>query len=182
MHRKTINGVVTASEGESSGALDHLLNTSIGPGSSSQARIDGLRIGRLVGFTIDDGVPLVVYPGQPGSAALRARAMIDVHSAHFDRELALMFEESDPQRPVVIGCLHVVDDAGRALASVTGSGVQVEADSQRLVVSANEQIVLRCGKASITLTKEGKVIIQGAYVSNESTGVMRIQGGSVQIN
>ncbi len=45
-----------------------------------------------------------------------------------------------------------------------------------------DQIVLRCGKASITLTKEGKVILQGAYVSNQSSGVLRLKGGSVQIN
>jgi hypothetical protein len=62
--------------------------------------------------------------------------------------------------------------------------VQVEADSEgrRVVVTAKEQLVLRCGKASITLTSAGKLIIQGAYVSSRSTGVLRIKGGSVQIN
>jgi hypothetical protein len=50
------------------------------------------------------------------------------------------------------------------------------------MVSAKEQLVLRCGKASITLTKEGKVLIQGAYVSSRSSGVNRIKGGSVQLN
>jgi hypothetical protein len=49
-------------------------------------------------------------------------------------------------------------------------------------MSATDQMVLRCGKASITLTKEGKVIIQGAYVSSHSAGVLRLKGGSVQIN
>ncbi|MEW5071937.1 hypothetical protein AB1P14_09365, partial [Pseudomonas aeruginosa] len=38
------------------------------------------------------------------------------------------------------------------------------------------------GKASITLTRAGKVIIRGAYLSSRSTGVNRIKGGSVQIN
>ena len=33
-----------------------------------------------------------------------------------------------------------------------------------------------------SLTKAGKVLIHGAYVSNRSSGVMRIKGGSVQIN
>jgi hypothetical protein len=60
--------------------------------------------------------------------------------------------------------------------------VEVEADGKRLVISAQDQIVLRCGKASITLAKEGKLIIQGAYVSSQSSGVLRIKGGSVQIN
>jgi hypothetical protein len=42
--------------------------------------------------------------------------------------------------------------------------------------------VLQCGKASITLTKAGKVLIQGSYVSSRSTGVNRVKGGSVQLN
>ena len=42
--------------------------------------------------------------------------------------------------------------------------------------------MLRCGKASITLTREGKVLIKGAYLSSRSSGVNRIKGGSVQIN
>jgi len=49
-------------------------------------------------------------------------------------------------------------------------------------VSAKEQLVLRCGKASITLTKAGKIVIDGAYISCRSSGVYRIKGGSVQLN
>jgi uncharacterized protein (DUF2345 family) len=58
----------------------------------------------------------------------------------------------------------------------------VDADDERLVVTAKRQLVLRCGEASITLTRDGKVLVRGRYVSNRSTGVMRIKGGSVQIN
>ena len=42
--------------------------------------------------------------------------------------------------------------------------------------------VLVRGKASITLTREGKVLIRGTYLSSRSSGVNRIKGGSVQIN
>ena len=55
-------------------------------------------------------------------------------------------------------------------------------DGERLEFSAEREIVLRCGKASITLTREGKVLIKGAYLSSRSSGVNRIKGGSVQIN
>lgn len=51
-----------------------------------------------------------------------------------------------------------------------------------MIVSAKEQLVLRCGKASITLTKAGKVLIKGSYVLSRSSGVNRIKGGSVQLN
>jgi hypothetical protein len=60
--------------------------------------------------------------------------------------------------------------------------IEVDADGERLIVTAREQLVLRCGDARITLTKAGKVLIEGKFVSSRSSGVNRIKGGSVQIN
>jgi hypothetical protein len=121
---------------------------------------------------------LATYREQSGSAAVPARSIVDLHGAHIGKQAVLMFEEGDPFRPIIIGCLR-----NENATTLPPSGqVQVEADGQRLVVSATDRIVLRCGKASITLTKEGKVVIQGAYVSNQSSGVLRLKGGSVQIN
>ena len=48
--------------------------------------------------------------------------------------------------------------------------------------TAESEIVLRCGEASITLTRAGKVLIRGTYLLSRSSGVNRIKGGSVQIN
>jgi hypothetical protein len=50
------------------------------------------------------------------------------------------------------------------------------------VLTGDKEIVLRCGKASITLTRAGKIIIRGAYLLNRSSGVNKIKGASVQIN
>jgi hypothetical protein len=58
----------------------------------------------------------------------------------------------------------------------------VDADGERLLITARHQLVLRCGKAAITLTQAGKVLIEGTYLSSRSTGVNRIKGGSVQLN
>jgi uncharacterized protein DUF6484 len=145
----------------------------------AQIRIDGVRIGTLVGFADSGATPLVLYAGQPLTAAQPARATLDLHAAHIGRPAVMMFEEGDPSRPIIVGCLHEAGTNG--LPGVSGH-VEVDVDGQRLVVSAKDQIVLRCGKASITLTKEGKLILQGAYVSSQSSGVLRIKGGSVQIN
>lgn len=78
-------------------------------------------------------------------------------------------------------------DRCQVLNIASSSGGQVlnlasDADEKRLVVDAKEEITLRCGKASVTLTKAGKVMIQGTYVLHRSSGVMRIKGGSVQLN
>ncbi|CAN7192199.1 DUF6484 domain-containing protein [Variovorax paradoxus] len=135
--------------------------------------------GELVAITDEGCTPLVVFPGQPGTAAVRARSVVDLHGVHIGRQVVLMFEAADPARPVVMGVLRSGD--GSPLPAMPPQ-VDVEADGSRIAVSAKEQLVLRCGKASITLTKAGKVLIQGSYVSSRSTGVNRIKGGSVQLN
>lgn len=142
-------------------------------------KIDGVVIGELIGMTDDGRTPLVIYPGQPGSAALAAQTTVDLHSAHIGRSVVLMFDNGDPLKPIVMGWLR--QGEGLPLAEQPGQ-VEVDADGERLIVSAKEQVVIRCGKASITLTKAGKVLIQGSYVLSRSSGVNRVKGGSVQLN
>jgi hypothetical protein len=147
------------------------------PAGTTPTRIDGVVTGTLIGFRDEGQTPLVLYPGQPGSAANTAASIIDLHGAHVGRQVALMFESGDPRRPMIMGLLR-----NPQAWPLAGQPVEIDSDGERLLVSAKEQLVLRCGKASITLTKAGKVLIQGAYVSNRSSGVIRIKGGSVQIN
>lgn len=157
-------------------------------GAAAQARanpvahaspLHGAVIGVLIGFQDDGRVPLVIFPGQMGDAAVRARATQDVHGAHIGREVVLVFEGADPNRPIIVGCMQRADGWPAQCDAVS---VEVEADGARVIVSAREQLVLQCGKANITLTKAGKVLIQGTYVSSRSSGANRIKGGSVQIN
>ncbi|MDB5976453.1 MAG: hypothetical protein JWR07_3213 [Nevskia sp.] len=139
----------------------------------------GVVIGELIGMKDEGRTPLVLFPGQHGSAALAARTVVDLHGPHIGRKVVLMFEGADLSRPIVMGVLR--EDEAWLLADRPGQ-VEVDADGERLIVSAKEQLVLRCGKASITLTKAGKVLIQGSYVLSRSSGVNRIKGGSVQLN
>jgi phage baseplate assembly protein gpV len=136
-------------------------------------------IGEIVAIVDDGCTPLVLFPGQPGTAALRARSVLDLHGAHIGQQAVLSFEGGDASRPIVMGVLRQPGD--RPLDAPPGQ-VQVEADGQRMVVNARQELVLQCGKASITLTKAGKVLIQGTYVSSRSSGVNRVKGGSVQLN
>jgi hypothetical protein len=140
----------------------------------TQARIDGVVIGVLLDVP-QASAPLVIYPGCPGEQSIAARSTTLLAPEDIGTQVALMFEDGDPFRPLVIGRL-----LGQAAAPAPVACVQL--DDQRLELSAEREIVLRCGKASITLTRAGKVIIQGTYLSSRSSGVNRIKGGSVQIN
>ena len=146
-------------------------------GEPRAAPIHGVVIGELLAITDGGQTPLVRFPGQLGTSAIAARRSVDLHGQHIGQSLVLMFERGDPTRPIVLGVLR-----GAVGCFEPGAQAQVDADGERLIVHAKEQLVLRCGKASITLTKAGKVLIEGAYVLSRSSGVNRIKGGSVQLN
>jgi len=134
-------------------------------------------VGVLVAFA-DPATPLVVTDTAHGPA-LQARTTVDLAPEHIGHEVLLVFERDDPARPIVIGRLR---KPSAWPAKDAPAQVEVDADGRRLTLAVKEQLVLRCGQASITLTAAGKVLIEGAYVSSRSTGVNRIKGGSVQIN
>jgi len=55
-------------------------------------------------------------------------------------------------------------------------------DGKRVEVVGQDEVVLRCGDASITLRRNGRVVIRGTYVESHAKGTNRIKGGSVLIN
>lgn len=147
--------------------------------AKSGGSFQGVVIGELLALTDDGTTPLVRFPGQIGTGAVTGRASVDLHGPHIGAAVVLMFENADPARPIVVGVLRGA--TGWPLDDKPAQ-VSVDADGERMIVSAREQLVLRCGKASITLTKTGKVLIEGSYVLSRSTGVNRVKGGSVQLN
>ncbi len=168
-----------AADEESGSELLRLLKEAGSAKAPQTAQQVGVVIGELIGMTNEGRTPLVLYPGQPGTAALFARTVVDLHGSHIGREVVLMFEVGDTMKPIVMGVLS--ESEGWPLDEQPGQ-VEVDADGERMIVTAKEQMVLRCGKASITLTKAGKVLIQGSYVLSRSSGANRIKGGSVQLN
>src|ERR1700722_10716881 len=66
------------------------------------ARIGGVITGTLIGFSDGGRTPLVLYCGQPSASAVGAGSTVDLHAAHIGRQVALMFENEDPRRPVIV--------------------------------------------------------------------------------
>lgn len=137
--------------------------------------------GRLQGFDLDDH-PLIC--GLPLSAglAITARTTVDLRRSMIGQSVVVAFEQGDAAWPIVIGVLQAPAPSPAALAQSSSRPLSVYADDQRFVVSAEREIVLRCGDASITLTRAGKVIIKGNYVLSRSTGYNKIKGAAVDIN
>jgi len=147
------------------------LGEAVGP----PRRLDSVVIGALVGFA-KDGVPLVDFSGNQQDNPVPARTTVVLSGEAVGREVALLFEGTDPAKPILIGLVEQPQQPLRP------PRVSVERDGERLELTADREIVLRCGDASITLTRAGKVLIRGAYVSSHSKGVNKIKGGAVHIN
>jgi hypothetical protein len=152
--------------------------------SGVEGRLDGVVIGVLLGFG-EGGEPLVVFPGNRREEAVAARSTAALAAEDVGGEVALLFEGGDPARPLLIArLLRPAEEPGAPERPATPPDtVEVVRDGgERLELRAEQEIVLRCGKATITLTRAGKVLIRGAYISSWSSGANRIKGGSVHLN
>jgi hypothetical protein len=159
--------------------------------SPAHAGVDGganTRVGRVVGA--EGGAPVVDFAGSAGP--VRARSMIALDGAELReavalrREVVLLFEEGDPKRPIVAGFIASASETpalDAALEATLGEVPDVaQVDGKRVAIEGKEEIVLRCGAASITLRKNGKVVIRGVQVETHASGTNRIKGGTVKIN
>jgi hypothetical protein len=123
-------------------------------------------------ITAVDALTVAVdWPGNPNGEPVPALAATVLDRESVGRKAALLFAGGDPASPFVIGLVR--DPEAIPNASL---------DGERVLLEAAREIVLRCGRASITLTRAGKIVVRGAYISSRSSGVHRIKGASVQIN
>jgi hypothetical protein len=138
--------------------------------AKTSKKVGGVVRGVLAGIS-EEGDPMVDFAPNVSGAPMSAPSTTPVTAADVGREAVLMFEDGDIARPILLG---LIESARK--------GKRVVIDGEQLTVTADREIVLRCGEASITLTRAGKVIIRGAYVVSRSSGANRIKGACVQIN
>ncbi|MBR2687379.1 MAG: hypothetical protein IKE42_05965 [Aquamicrobium sp.] len=138
----------------------------------TRERIDGVVIGIFLGF--DSGAPLVVFPGNPKETAIAARSLTELASDEIGAEVALLFQDGDPGRPLVVG--RIVEPVRRV------SSPQITRDGERVCIVGEERIELRCGEATILMEKDGRIIIRGTYVTTQASATNRIRGGSIDLN
>lgn len=153
----------------------------------AKAGVQGVIIGLVTAVDVN-GAPSVAFAGNLESLPLKAKTVIPLDSDAIGKEVALMFEQGDISCPMVMGLLHKPVD--KPAIEVTSETLSVSVDTpselvvagKRIELTGQEEIVLKCGQSSITMTRSGKILIRGKYISTRSAGAHRIKGGSVQIN
>ena len=159
----------------------------IQPSGMSYGELLAPVVGRIVGL----GVSGEVLVEHPGYVPAPARWLASLNAAELSkpqasgREVLLVFEGGDPHRPIIVGMLH---DPLESLVSmeIQPEGVRTKPDpvidGKRVTIEAKEEIVLRCGEGSITLRKDGKIVIKGTHLLSRSSGPIRVKGARVDIN
>jgi len=144
------------------------------------------RIARIVGTTSSGTITV-----ECGFGAQAARLMSGLKRSELaeqkmqGREVLVVFEAGDPEKPIILGLVQDPLDELIAFdghSELTEEPKDIVLDGRRMTIEAHEEIVLKCGEGSITLRKDGKIIIKGTHLLSRATGPNRIKGGSVQIN
>jgi len=139
------------------------------------------------------GAVVVDFEGNTaGPLAARSVVALDegtIRAAVMSRQsVVLLFENGNPGLPIIVGL--VPPDPGAVLlgtllqapVAVPAKPTEARIDGKRVVLEGEQEVVLRCGDASITLRRDGKLVLRGAYIETTATGLNRIRGGSVKIN
>lgn len=143
------------------------------------------RVGKLVEWS-SGHAPKVDFAGNdrgplPARSIVPLSAAIIAEAIRSERGVLLSFEDGRPDAPIITGLLQdLVDEDESSETNLAEAEARV--DGRRIELEAADEIVLRCGQASITLRRNGRVVIRGTYVESRSRGVNRIKGGSVEIN
>lgn len=133
---------------------------------------DGVLIGMVLGF--EDSVPLVVFAGNAQDHAIPARSLTRLGPGDIGAEVALLFEDGDRARPLIVGKLIG--------PNTPESAPLVVADGQMLRLVAKERIELRVGKASLIMEADGHITLRGTDLVSHASRSNRIRGGSINLN
>ena len=169
-----------------------ILSENISPGE--------IIIGIIQGID-QDGRALVDFSGNLNDSPIPAISTISITHQLSGRQVALLFTEGNINNPVIMGLIHnplnemldnfelTPENVGRDSTineqpqqNISLTQQDIVNDGKRIVIEGEQEIVLKCGESSITLTRSGKILIRGKYLLNRSSGVNRIMGGSVQVN
>jgi len=143
--------------------------------------------GRIVSFDGDQR-PRVDFAGNPGDPII-ARCLdtvrLEGRASLGELPVLLAFEHGDPAKPIIVGVVQssVAAPGGSRVNSAHSGGTQhAIVDGRRVVLKGDEEVTLICGKASITLSKDGRISLRGVEIISRASTANKIRGASVSIN
>ncbi|MCG8610383.1 MAG: DUF6484 domain-containing protein [Pseudomonadales bacterium] len=155
----------------------------------------GVVVGKIAGFR--DGLALVSYDRHTLSTPQAAISTVELHPDLAGREVAISFASNRGQQPIIMGVISsrldqvlenttsvglLSDHSNSAGGRNENSPPEVRVNGDKLELSAASEITITCGKSSISMNKEGKILIRGEHILSRAAGAHRIKGGAIQLN
>ncbi|PTL79923.1 DUF6484 domain-containing protein [Vitiosangium sp. GDMCC 1.1324] len=142
------------------------------------------RLGRIIG-TDGEGRPVVDFEGNPVGPRVARKAVrldaVGLQAAIETRQpVELRFEDGDPRHPIIMALLPVAPRD--AQPNALQAALEEAAESRARVIQGQDGLALRCGEASVTLLRNGKVSLKGTSVETTAEGTLRLKGMSVQVH
>ena len=154
-----------------------LIESSEGRPAEPQHFEAGLVIAKFVGFGEGDE-PLVELVECDSTQRVSATSCVALEDVHAGRRVLMAYPQGGTEGPCIVGMLREHRASGFSSAPTRPQPPAVEVDGTRLVFSARQEIVLRCGDSSLSLACDGTITLRGKYVISHADGVNRIRGGS----
>jgi hypothetical protein len=137
----------------------------------------------------DTGRPVVDFPGNV-NGPLIARTLVQIPARSDDpnkesQPIVLIFENGNPRFPIIAGFVHDTlysKNEDMILPIHPSEPKELIVDKERILLNARQEVVIRCGKCSINLQKNGKAIIKGVQIVSRASRSNKIRGANVTIN
>ena len=189
VNKTMVNNTMVNKTGEAN-SNDQYANQPMGV-QGYQKPYGSILIGRICELSAN-GNPLVSYDDATQLNPVEALSTVPLDKGAIGCEVAISFAQNQGGVPVIMGVIaRLIDqvmeqtDTTKDTAPVVVAEVntpELLIDGKKIQLSATEEISLRCGDTSITLNKNGKILVQGKHMLNRIAGSYQIKSGSIDLN
>ncbi|MFL5349754.1 MAG: DUF6484 domain-containing protein [Hyalangium sp.] len=140
-----------------------------------------ITVGRIASIDAQGRVLVALHKGVPCPARLSTtvrRAEI-LEAAVAGTPVLLLLADDGRTPPILMG---MVRDRLEAPGDMSVGALELQVGRERIALTAREELTLRCGEASITLRRDGKVIIKGEEIVSRARRTNKVKGATVRIN
>ncbi|MEJ2045830.1 MAG: DUF6484 domain-containing protein [Reinekea sp.] len=161
-------------------------NSDSSTGTKEVSVSPGYKIAKLV--STDDSSTVMVQWGSHSPTPARHLSNIDLSellgTVNSGKEVMITFIDNDVKQPVITGVMaSVVGDMVQGASEAGNKAVtKVIRDGESIIISANEQITLTCGKSSLILREDGKIVTKGDNILSRASATHKIKGCKVEVN
>src|SRR5215468_7467891 len=140
-------------------------------GQTQTARVGGgANIGWFVRFD-SHGQPQVDFEGN-NNGPLCARVALSgceiLDHGMLLASVVLVFEHDDATKPIIIGVCHSSPSVLPHRSSIDCASCRIEVEGGKVNIFARDELHLQCGEGSLTIRKDGKVLLRGTNITSRA--------------